>query len=113
MFRRQAQRNAVALAGFLASSALASALATVDRRVAIMGTTLDIAIVASSREEGLAASESAIDAMRRVEDLLTTWRPGPLLRLNQSKVGEAMALDAELSSALSEVMAWSERTDRA
>jgi thiamine biosynthesis lipoprotein len=33
--------------------------------------------------------------------------------LNQSNAGESIALDAELSSVLSEVLAWSARTDRA
>src|SRR5215813_14109029 len=87
---------------------------TVERRVALMGTTADIAVVAAERPAGLDASERALRELSRVEDLLTTWRSGgQLARLNLSAVGEEHVLDAELFEVLSEVFAWSERTGRA
>ena len=87
---------------------------TVERRVALMGTTADIAVVAADRPAGLDASENAVRELSRIEDLLTTWRPGsPLASLNQFAVGEEHVLDAELFEVLSEVFAWSQRTGRA
>jgi FAD:protein FMN transferase len=87
---------------------------TVERRVAMMGTTADLALVAADREKGLAASEAVVDELSRVEALLTTWRPGgPLARLNAEHAGQALRLDAELFSVLSEVFAWSGRTEGA
>src|SRR5215468_4039210 len=84
---------------------------TVERRVALMGTTADLAIVAPDRETGLTASETAVEELSRVEAVLTTWRPGgPLARLNAAAAGEEQTLDPELLRVLSEVFAWSERT---
>jgi thiamine biosynthesis lipoprotein len=88
-----------------------AAPAAVERRVALMGTTADVAIVATDREAGLTASETVVEELSRVEALLTTWRPGgPLARLDVATPGEEQPLDAELFAVLSEVFAWSERT---
>ena len=61
-------------AALIASAANAETLATAERRVAVMGTSLDVAVRAPAREDALASSEIAIAEVRRVEDLLTTWR---------------------------------------
>jgi thiamine biosynthesis lipoprotein len=90
------------------------ALATAERRVAVMGTTLYVAVCGPVREDALAASEAAIAEVRRVEDLLTTWRhDSPLARLNASPAGKEVALDSELASVLTSVAAWSATTGRA
>jgi FAD:protein FMN transferase len=98
------------LGGALARSA---APALVERRVPAMGTRLEIAVVADGREQALAASESAIEEVRRVEDLLTTWRDSPLSRLDAAEVGRRVPLDDELYGLLAGVFAWSARTSRA
>jgi FAD:protein FMN transferase len=84
-----------------------------ERRVAAMGTTLDVAVRMPRREDALEASERAIAEIRRVEDLLTTWRDSPLLRLNRAPAGSEVAVDAELAVVLEEVFAWSARTEGA
>lgn len=85
----------------------------VERRVASMGTSLDVAIAAPSRAQGLEASEVAIEEIRRVEDLLTTWRESPLSRLNAAATGEDVRVGTEIAAVLSEVFAWARRTERA
>jgi thiamine biosynthesis lipoprotein len=111
---RVATRRMAALllsGAYAAAPVAARSPATAQRRVAAMGTTLDVHVVAGSRDAALAASETVIGEIRRVEDLLTTWRDGPLWRLNHARVGEAVRLDAELSDLLSQVLAWTERTE--
>jgi thiamine biosynthesis lipoprotein len=91
----------------------AAALVTAERSVTVMGTSLRVAVAARDREAALAASESAIAEIRRVEDLLTTWRDdSPLARLNAAPAGKPVVLDRELLSVLSEVFAWSATTGR-
>jgi thiamine biosynthesis lipoprotein len=85
----------------------------VERRVASMGTVLEIAIAAPTRERALDASERALREIQRVEDRLTTWRDSPLARLNAAPVGEGVPLDDELSGVLAATFAWAARTDRA
>ena len=116
--------GAVALAAALAvlsvaataartSVAATSARTSVVRRVASMGTTAEVEVVSASREDGLAASELVVGELRRVEDLLTTWRDSPLRRLNEAPAGRDVEIGAELASALRDVLAWSARTDGA
>jgi FAD:protein FMN transferase len=87
--------------------------ALVERRLASMGTSLEVSVVAESREAGLEASELVVAEMRRVEDLLTTWRDSPLSRVNAAAVGEEIAVGRELAAVLAEVFRWAARTDRA
>jgi FAD:protein FMN transferase len=102
------------LFAFLLAGAPGEAPVTVERRVAVMGTTAEVAVVAADRERGLAASEDVLAELSRVESLLTTWRPdSPLARLDRAAVGEEHALDGELFAVLSEVFAWAGRTQRA
>lgn len=95
--------------------ALAVLLLTMaERDVAVMGTSLYVAVRAADREEALAASEVAIAEVRRVEDLLTTWRSdSALARFNAAPVGQEVELNPELASALAEVSAWTAKTGRA
>lgn len=84
-----------------------------ERRVGVMGTILDVAVVADGREAALAATEAAIIEIRRIEDLLTTWRDSPLLRLNDAPVGKEIPLEAELAGLLAEVLPWATKTEAA
>jgi len=108
-----AAATTLAAATALAAATLAAdakADSAVSRRVASMGTTVEIEVVAPSRAEGLAASEIVVQELRRVEDLLTTWRDSPLRRLNESAPGTDVAVGAELAGALRDVLRWSART---
>ena len=78
-----------------------------------MGTLLSLEVIGPSREDALAASEEAVVEIRRVEDLLTTWRDSPLSRLDAAPVDTPVTLDAELFGLLENVFEWSERTQRA
>jgi thiamine biosynthesis lipoprotein len=79
-----------------------------------MGTVLDLRVEGTDRAAALSASEAAVLEIARVEDLLSTWkRGGPLDRLNAARPGERVALGAEAAKVLSEVFAWSQRTDGA
>ena len=65
-------------------------LATAERRVEAMGTTLDLVVRMKYRDEALAASEAALAEVRRVEALLTTWKPGgELWRVDEGSAGQA------------------------
>jgi thiamine biosynthesis lipoprotein len=89
-------------------------VSVVERRLAAMGTVLDLSVSGPNRMTALEASEAAVGEITRVEELLTTWRPGsPLDRLNAASRGETVVLGGELASLLAEVLAWSERTERA
>lgn len=81
-------------------SAVASG-ADVHRRLALMGTSLEVSVQAASREAGLEASERAIRAIERTEARLSTWRgDSELSRLNRTPVGEAVALGATTAAEL-------------
>lgn len=103
--------------GALAIAALVSAASPrvpVERRVASMGTTLDVVVVAADRARGLDASEAALAELQRVEALLTTWkRGGELDRIDAAPPGNAVRVSPELAGLLAEVFAWIPRTDGA
>lgn len=85
----------------------------VERRLLAMGTSLEVSVVAPSREAGLDASERAVEEVLRIEDLLTTWRESPLDRLNRATSGDAVPVGPEIAGLLAEVFRWAQRTDRA
>jgi len=86
-------------------------LATVERRVESMGTTLDLVVRMKGRAQALEASEAALAEVRRVESLLTTWKPGgELARVDAAPVGRPVPVSAELVETLSEVFRWIPRT---
>ena len=86
-------------------------LATVERRVEAMGTTLDLVVRMKYREQALAASEAALAEISRVETLLTTWKPGgELERVNAASPGTAVAVSRELAETLAAAFAWIRRT---
>ena len=76
-----------------------------------MGTLLDIAVEAPSRSAALEANEAAVREIARVEDALTTWRPGgAIAALNAAPPGRFVRLEPEIASALSAAFEWSRRT---
>jgi len=79
----------------------------VERRVALMGTVLELSIEAESRPAALVASEQAIRALEATEARLSTWRDdSELSRLNGMPVGEWMPLSAELAAELATARHW-------
>ncbi len=89
-------------------------LATVERRVEVMGTTLDLVVRMKYREEALAASEAALSEVRRAETLLTTWKPGgELWRVDDGAPGKPVAVSHELAQLLATDFAWVPRTQGA
>ncbi len=72
-----------------------------------MGTTLRIAVGASSRPEGIRAIEEAFEAVRRVDGLLSTWRDdSEIARLNQAPVGQPVLLSSVLYTLLRDAARW-------
>lgn len=83
----------------------------VERRLASMGTILELRVEALDRPAALAASEAAIREIERVDLLLSTWRRGgPLDRLNRARPREAVGLGREAADLLTAIEAWSDRT---
>jgi len=86
----------------------------IERRVMLMGTLLEIAVEAASREQGLAASERAVEALEAAEARLSTWRDDTeLARLNQAPSGEPRSLSPALASDLGAARRCWEETERA
>lgn len=107
-------RLSLCLNGLPAPPQTPPSAAVIERRLAAMGTVLDLAISGRDRGTALEASEAAVGEIARVEERLTTWRPGgPLDRLNAASPGEMVALDGEVAGLLAAVLEWSERTERA
>lgn len=76
-------------------------VAAVERRLSMMGTSLEIRVEAADRERALAASERAVTALEAAENRLSTWRDDTeLARLNASPAGPlSPALAADLQEA--------------
>ena len=97
-----------------ANTAYEPTVATVERRIESMGTTLDLVVRMKYREQALEASEAALAEVRRVETLLTTWKPGgELERVNSAPTGKAVAVSPELSDLLAIDFRWVTRTSGA
>jgi thiamine biosynthesis lipoprotein len=104
----------LALATLAARLSYEPTLATAERRVEVMGTTLDLVVRMKYRDEALAASESALAEIRRVESLLTTWKPGgELWRVDEAAPGKPVAVSSELAELLRTEFAWVPRTQGA
>jgi thiamine biosynthesis lipoprotein len=89
-------------------------VATVERRVEAMGTTLDLVVRTKYREQALDASEAALAEVRRVEALLTTWKPGGELdRVNSAPPGSPVTVSREVARLLALDFAWIARTEGA
>lgn len=97
-------RFALAAALLLASCAappLPEGEGRVERRVMLMGTSLEIEVEAADRETALQASERAVRALEEAEARLSTWREDTeLARLNRAPEGERVALSPDLAADL-------------
>jgi thiamine biosynthesis lipoprotein len=86
----------------------------VKREAYLMGTLLRASVEAPDRPAGLAALERAFAEVRRLEDLLSTWRPDTeLARLNATPVGAPFAASTELVGLLQEARRWRDATEGA
>ena len=73
-------------------------VAAVERRLAMMGTSLEIRVEAADREQALAASERAAAAIEAAEDRLSTWRDdSELSRLNSAPADRPFPLSPALA----------------
>jgi len=75
-----------------------------ERRLGVMGTDLQIKV----RGRGIAALDAALEAaeaeMRRIEDLMTDWRPSPLTALNAAAGKGPQVVDRELAAIVSRAL---------
>ena len=86
-------------------------LARVERRVALMGTHLDLAVEASDRAAALAASEVAVTAVEAAEARLSTWTTdSELARLNAAPPDTPVELSPELAAELAAALTCAELT---
>jgi thiamine biosynthesis lipoprotein len=103
--------RALGLAALIALIAIAAADAglavTVERRLGMMGTELEVRLDAPSRAVALAASEVAVRALEASEARLSTWRDdSELARLNRAPAGTAVRLSPRLAAELRSVQHW-------
>ena len=86
-------------------------MSTVARHLAVMGTSLALAVSAPTRPIALEASEAAVRAVEAAERLLSTWRDAsPLARLNAAPPDAPQEVPEELYVVLKRVFEWRERT---
>jgi thiamine biosynthesis lipoprotein len=94
-------------AGALPGSPPGSPSVWIERRVALMGTSLEVRVEAETRAAALEASELAVRALEAADARLSTWRDDTeLARLNRTPVGERFELSEELAADLSEARIW-------
>jgi thiamine biosynthesis lipoprotein len=80
---------------------------TIERRLGLMGTELDVKVEAASRAAALDASEAAVRALEAAEVRLSTWREdSELARLNRAPVDTPVALSPLLAAELRGVQHW-------
>jgi thiamine biosynthesis lipoprotein len=81
-----------------------------SRGFSAMGTLFEITVV-GDRARDEEAIEAAFDEIRRVEDLLTVWKPeAPLLAVNEAAGADPVAVPEELFSVIERAVEISERT---
>jgi thiamine biosynthesis lipoprotein len=86
------------------SSHPSSRAGAVERRLAVMGTALEIRVEAADRARALLASERAVAAIEAAEARLSTWREdSELARLNRAAAGQPFPLSPALAADLGAV----------
>lgn len=91
----------LATTALLATSVRADAgagLETVERRVGVMGTDLQLKALGSDEAKLQLAIAAAEHELRRIEDLMTDWRASPLTRLNDAAGRGATVVPRELAA---------------
>lgn len=116
-------RTAIPLAALLlagcashpsAGAAPSVRVGSVERRLSIMGTSLDIRVEAADRERALLASERAVTALETAESRLSTWREDTeLSRLNRAPAGQPFTLSPDLAADLGAARRCWQETDGA
>lgn len=85
----------------LAGCSVSHQTGAVERRLAVMGTSLEIRVEAADRARALAASERAVAAIEAAEDRLSTWRDDTeLARLNRAAAGQPVPLSPAFAADL-------------
>lgn len=85
-----------------------------ERRLGVMGTSLELEVEAGERARALEASEAAVRAIEETERRLSTWREdSDLALLNRSRVGEPVALARETAAELREALGCAAETSGA
>jgi thiamine biosynthesis lipoprotein len=83
----------------------------VERESYVMGTVLRGEVAARSREAGMEALERAFAEVRRLEELLSSWRDdSELARVNRAPAGTPVRPAPELLALLEEARRWAEAT---
>ncbi|HEX6884720.1 MAG TPA: FAD:protein FMN transferase [Planctomycetota bacterium] len=86
----------------------------VERRLAAMGTWLEVTVQAADRATALAASEAAVRAIEACEARLSTWREdSELARLNAAPLADWRELSPELADELERARALWQATEGA
>ena len=94
-------RTAAALTALVALSASSANAAVVRLGQPVMGTVLEVTVIAPDEADARLWAEESIAEARRWDDLLTTWRPeGELARLNARAGDGPVPISAALASAL-------------
>jgi thiamine biosynthesis lipoprotein len=82
-------------------------LVEIERRTAVMGTSLEVRLAAADRMEGLRASEAALRAIEAVERRLSTWAEhSELARLNACAPDIPQPLSPALAADLAAAAHW-------
>ena len=85
--------------------------ATVERRLGVMGTSLQLEVAAADRASALEASEAAVRAIEQTELRLSTWREDTeLSRLNRAPIGTPLALTEQTAADLKLALSCAEAT---
>ena len=72
-----------------------------------MGTTLAVSASADSRQAGLSAIDSALEAVRQVDAVINDWRSDTEVgRINRAPPGKVLVISPALGSYLQEIVAW-------
>lgn len=85
----------------------------IEREAYLMGTLLRATVLAPDRTDW-SPLDAALAEVRRLDDVLSTWRPdAELARVNAAPLGAPVALSHELADVLAEVWEWAGATQYA
>ncbi len=68
-----------------------------ERTLGVMGTELKITVLGRDPVHLESAIDAAVAEMRRIEDMMTSWRPSPLTRLNEAAGAGPQPVPRELA----------------
>ncbi|MCP3914405.1 MAG: FAD:protein FMN transferase [bacterium] len=90
-----------------------SADVLVERKLGVMGTELIIEVIGPDRAALDRALDAAVLEIQRVEDMMTSWRDSPLVRMNAKAGGGPQVVPAELARLVARGTEISRATDGA